>query len=184
MIILALIIIVLLFFAINILAIKKLNYIQVCITKQLLYPRQKIDASMVESISVPKTLLNNNIYLKCQDVYDKYVLINNHIGKGSFIYKDEVENIKFKADYPLTLLKENQVAFQINASNLETLNTTLMPFQRVDVYALINKSNEVISDVVFKNVRIIALYDLKISLFKDPLTNSYIKYYWQLMKDI
>lgn len=154
--------------SIDILAIKKLNLIDVCVAKKLLKPREKINEKNVYTTKMPKNFITSNIFFSCEDVVGKNVLINNFIAQGSYIYKDEVEELKDKKDFPLSLLKENQVAYHIDISNLEVMNNNIMLYQKIDCYATIRKDNETISDLVLENVRIIGLYDLK----SQPYINS------------
>lgn len=154
--------------SIDILALKKLNLIEVCVAKKLLKPREKISSHYLYATKLPKNYLPSNIYFSCDEVVGKNVLINNFIAQGSYIYKDEIEELHINADFPLSLLKKDQVAYQIDISNLEVLNNNLALYQHVDCYVTFKKENETISDLILENVRIIALYDLK----SQPYLNS------------
>lgn len=137
----------------------KLELVKVPISTYSLSKRTLIDESTYELIEVPKAYLNDEIITNGDYLLNKCVKIDYSIPKGSFFYKsalDDIDNIKDNLSYELD---EDEVAYDINANDLNANQAYLKEGMYVDVYLTINK-DKVISDLLINNLRIIGLYDI------------------------
>lgn len=138
------------------------NYlVEVPISKNLIENRTKIMLDDIVYIKVPKKMLQENIILDEKQIIGKYTLINTQIPRNSYFYQGVLEDIELSVDYPLSLLQDNQALFSLNDSDVEIGLTTLSNFHHVDIYFSAEESNVIYSDLLVRNVRVLALYDLQ-----------------------
>lgn len=138
---------------------RKLELVKVPVSTYSLSKRTIIDESTYELIEVPKSFLDEEVITNSDYLLNKCVKIDYSIPKGSFFYKsalDDIDNIKDNLSYELA---EDEVAYDINANDLNANQAYLKEGMYVDVYLTINK-DMVISDLLINNLRIIGLYDL------------------------
>ncbi len=138
---------------------RKLELVKVPVSTYSLSKRTIIDESTYELIEVPKSFLDEEVITNSDYLLNKCVKIDYSIPKGSFFYKsalDDIGNIKDNLSYELA---EDEVAYDINANDLNANQAYLKEGMYVDVYLTINKE-QVISDLLINNLRIIGLYDL------------------------
>lgn len=135
--------------------------VDVPVSNRTIDAREKILKQDIKYIKFPRNFIPENIILNEEDIIGKYNSINNQISRNSFFYQGEIELIEESVDYPLTLMKDNQIFYSLNENDIDSSLNILSTYQMVDIYLSLENQNVVESDLLIKNVKIIALYDLK-----------------------
>ncbi len=162
------IVLLLLFFTVTfIYCHKKLQLVDVYIAKYSLNNRTLISENEIEKVSVPKCYLNENVIINKEDITNKYVKINTLIPRGSFFYKDAIEDYESIKDKLNNELLDDEVNFDLNATSINVNQSYLTKGMYIDLYLTIDKNNKVLSDLLINNVRIIGLYDINHQEIKD-----------------
>lgn len=134
------------------------KYSTIYVASHQLYQRNQITIEDLEEIKVPRGIINDDIYTSKQDIIGKYVKLSYSIPKGSFIYKTSIEeDIK---DLANTLLKNNEVNYDIYTSDVKINTGNLNKNMYIDLYLTINNKDKPVSDLLISNARIIGLYDV------------------------
>lgn len=137
----------------------KLELIKVPVSSYNLSKRTLIDETTYEMIEVPKAYLNNEVVIDETYLVNKCVKIDSLVPKGSFFYKGNLEDVDNISDNLKYELKDDEVAYDISANDLNANQGYLKEGMYVDIYLTINK-DKVLSDLLINNLKIIGLYDL------------------------
>lgn len=133
------------------------EYTEVYVASHNISQRTCINIDDLKCIRVPKTMINEHMYTNKDDLINKYVKLSYAIPNGSFIYKESLEsNIK---DLANTLLKENEVTYDLFVSDIKMNTGHLNINMYLDLYLTIDKADKVISDLLLENCRIIGFFD-------------------------
>lgn len=147
-----------------------IGYTKVYIASHQLSQRKQIDEDDLIEIEVPKDYLNDDIYINKEDILNKFVKLSYSIPKGSFIYKGAVEsNI---GDYANTLLKNNEVNYDIYTNDTKINTANLAKNMYIDIYLTIENKDNPISDLILSNARITGLYDSDSKPIQDYDNNN------------
>lgn len=144
----------------------KLKMTTVYITKYTLPNRTLISDDELEEVKVPLAYLSDEVILNKEDIIGKYVKINTSIPKGSFFYKESLDDYELIKDNLNSDLLAGEVAFDISANHIKANQAYLNKGIYVDVYLTISK-DRVISDLLINNVKVIGLYDASRQEIKD-----------------
>lgn len=135
----------------------KIGYTKVYVATHQLAQRSLLTEDDIKEIEIPKEYLTDDIYSNSEEIINKYVKLSYSIPKGSFIYKGAIESdIK---DLANTLLKENEVNYDIYTSDIKINTANLNKNMYIDLYLTINNKDKPISDLLLSNARITGLYD-------------------------
>ncbi len=146
-----------LYFGIDAYTNYKIGYTNVYVASHQISQRTKISEEDLTILKIPKDCIKNDVLINKEDIIDKYVKLSYSIPKGSFIYKSAIEeNIM---DYSNTLLKENEVNYDIYTSDVKINTANIANNMLVDIYLTINSKDKPVSDLLLSNVRITGLYD-------------------------
>lgn len=126
------------------------------IAKKDILPRTCISEEDLEEISVPSSLLTQQVVSKKKDIIGKYTDIQGKIPAGSFFYTSMLYDPEDLPDYPSTLLKQDQSIFQIQLESSQL--SFLSDNQRVDLYATLHTDHPV-TDIIIEHTRILAIQD-------------------------
>ena len=121
--------------------------------------REKIDKLYLKTILVPKAYVSDDIYLEEKDIVNKYTKLNVIVPKGSLFYKSLLEDFSDMKDSSHFLLEENQVTYDLNVREIDVNPANILKGMRCDLYFTLNRQ-EVISDLLIEDAKIIGLYDL------------------------
>lgn len=121
--------------------------------------REKIDKLYLNSILVPKAYISDDIYLEEKDIVDKYTKLNVTVPKGSLFYKSFLEDFSDMKDSSHFLLEDNQVTYDLYVKDIDVNPANILKGMRCDLYFTLNRQ-EVISDLLIEDAKIIGLYDL------------------------
>lgn len=134
-----------------------IGYTTVYVSSHQLSQRSKIKEEDLKELIVPKDFVLEDVYLKKEDILNKYVKLSYSIPKDSFIYKSAIEtNGK---DICNTLLMENEVSYDVFTNEVKVNSGTLSKNMMIDLYLTIPNNGKPISDLLLSNARIIGLYD-------------------------
>jgi len=119
--------------------------------------RSKINEDDIKIMKVPKYLVNDEILIKKNEIINHYVKLQEKIYANSLIHKSSIENNDEFNDYGNLLLKENESAYSIVMSSTEALSNNIKVGMSINLYLTIEENNKIISDLLFKNVRVIGV---------------------------
>lgn len=146
---------------------KELGLTKIVVASHTLSPRTKVTYEDLKEIEVPKAYLTENIYQYKEDIVNKYTLVDNYIFKNQMFFKESLEEEGDMSDYPIYLLDKGQVLYELEIDDIECSRNNLLSRQHVDIYLTVKDSKKVISDLLVKNVEIVAAYDVKGNSIKD-----------------
>lgn len=142
-------------------AVKKaIDYIEIPVAAKSIAPRTKIDESYIRMKRIPSALADGHIYQDKQDILNLWVKYSVTLAEGSFFYHEYLESAEVTADQPLLMLEPGQGVASLAVDLLSSAGNTLMPGQYVDiVFTSKDKRKPIISDVIFRSVRVLAVKD-------------------------
>lgn len=130
---------------------------KVYVASHNLFQRNKIEEKDLNEIYVPQMFINDDICIDKDEIVDKYVKLSYSIPKGSYIYSNAIEtDIK---DLAYTLLKKDEVSYDIYTSEVKINPGSLDKNMCLDLYLTISDKDKIISDLLISNLRIIGFYD-------------------------
>ena len=145
------------FFGIRFYTRYSIGYTKTYVASHHINQRTMISEQDLLEVEVPKDYLKDDVYLNKDDILNKYVRLSCSIPKGSLFYKSCLEtDIK---DLANTLLKENEVNYDIYTSNVKINTANLAKNMYIDLYLTINSKDKPVSDLLLSNARITGLYD-------------------------
>lgn len=165
---------VLILFALNVLlfdiAVKRsIDYIEIPVAAKMLASRSKIDESSFRMQRVPSALVEDNVIMDKNELIDRWVKYSVTLAEGSFFYKEYIDDASDSADYPQLMLKEGQGVASLAVDLMISAGNTLLPNQFVDiVFTSKDKRKPIISDVIFRSVRVLAVKDRNGLNMDDP----------------
>ncbi|MBQ0035643.1 MAG: hypothetical protein KBT35_01860 [Firmicutes bacterium] len=116
-------------------------------------------------IKIPKLYVREDFYDNKDDIVGKYVKLSYSIPKGSYIYKSAIED-DF-VDIAYSLLNKDEVSYDIYCNEVKINPGSLAKNMNLDIYLTIKNKEEVVSDLLISNLRIIGFYDIEGNLIKD-----------------
>lgn len=136
--------------------------VKVPVAKYEIMPRTKITKSMIRYIEVPKKAIQSSMLQKTSEIVGKISAIEGIIPKGSYFYKTVITKEEYLKDAPSLALKKGESAFSLPCNLIQSAGNSIVAFQHVDLYVTIeSKKEEVKSDVLLKNVRVLSIKDRK-----------------------
>lgn len=145
------------FFGIRFYTRYSIGYTKTYVASHHINQRTMISEQDLLEVEVPKDYLKDDVCLNKDDILNKYVRLSCSIPKGSLFYKSCLEtDIK---DLANTLLKENEVNYDIYTSNVKINTANLAKNMYIDLYLTINSKDKPVSDLLLSNARITGLYD-------------------------
>lgn len=145
------------FFGIRFYTRYSIGYTKTYVASHYINQRTMISEQDLLEVEVPKDYLKDDVYINKDDILNKYVRLSCSIPKGSLFYKSCLEtDIK---DLANTLLKENEVNYDIYTSNVKINTANLAKNMYIDLYLTINSKDKPVSDLLLSNARITGLYD-------------------------
>lgn len=121
--------------------------------------REKIDKLYLKTILVPKAYVSDDIYLEEKDIVNKYTKLNVIVPKDYLFYKSFLEDFSDMKDSSHLLLEDNQVTYDLYVKDIDVNPANILKGMRCDLYFTLNRQ-EVISDLLIEDAKIIGLYDL------------------------
>jgi Flp pilus assembly protein CpaB len=148
---------------------RSIDYIEVPVAAKSLLSRSKIDESSIRMQRVPSALIEDNVIVDKNEIIDLWVKYSVTLAPGSFFYKEYIEDANDSADYPQLMLNEGQGVASLAVDLLISAGNTLLPNQYVDiVFTSKDKRKPIISDVIFRSVRVLAVKDRNGLDMDDP----------------
>lgn len=145
------------FFGIRFYTRYSIGYTKTYVASHHINQRTMISEQDLLEVEVPKDYLKDDVYLNKDDILNKYVRLSCSIPKGSLFYKSCLEtDIK---DLANTLLKENEVNYDIYTSSVKINTANLAKNMYIDLYLTINSKDKPVSDLLLSNARITGLYE-------------------------
>ncbi|PKM87584.1 MAG: hypothetical protein CVU85_05555 [Firmicutes bacterium HGW-Firmicutes-10] len=139
---------------------RSIDYIEIPVAAVSIKPRSKLDASHIRMLRVPSAAIEGKVYLDKEEIIDKWVKYAVSIAPGSFFYHDYLEDSENSLDYPQLMLNNGQGVASLAIDLLISAGNTLLPNQYVDiVFTSKDKRKPIVSDVIFRSVRVLAVKD-------------------------
>lgn len=161
-----LLMIAIIYFGSDLLAIYKTGLTKTYIAKASLPQRTVITDDLLEEVKVPKEYVKDNAFVNKEEIIGKYVKLNSYIPKGSLFYKEALDDIESMKDSAHAELKDDEITFDLFAKKIAVNPAHLLKGMNVDLYLTINKK-ELESDLLISNAKIIGLYDVNNKEIKD-----------------
>lgn len=148
---------------------RSIDYIEIPVAAKMLSSRSKIDEFSFRMQRVPSALVEGNVITDKNELIDRWVKYSVTLAQGSFFYQEYIEDASDSADYPQLMLKEGQGVASLAVDLLISAGNTLLPDQFVDiVFTSKDKRKPIISDVIFRSVRVLAVKDRNGLNMDDP----------------
>lgn len=148
---------------------RSIDYIEIPVAAKMLSSRSKIDEFSFRMQRVPSALVEDNVIMDKNELIDRWVKYSVTLAEGSFFYKEYIEDASDSADYPQLMLKEGQGVASLAVDLMISAGNTLLPNQFVDiVFTSKDKRKPIISDVIFRSVRVLAVKDRNGLNMDDP----------------
>ncbi len=145
------------------------DYIEIPVASVLITPRTQISDSHIRMERVPSALVSDNVYSNTEDILDLWVKYSVTLAPGSFFYHEYVEVAENVGDHPQLMLEHGQGVASLAVDLLTSAGNTLYPGQFVDiVFTSKDKRKPIISDVIFRSVRVLAVKDRNGLDMSDP----------------
>lgn len=140
----------------------KLDLVEIVVAKQQIDVRTKIEKEMLETVQIPRVLINEECVLTMEEAIGKYTEIEGIIPKGSLLYRSMLFDESELPDYPALKLQKGQSVFSLSVDLIKSSGNTLTNNQLVDLYVTLTPKKETpITDVLLYGVRIINVVDRK-----------------------
>lgn len=136
---------------------KELELTSVYVSSHNLSQRSVISQEDIREVKLPKIYISETMITNKKDIIGKYVKLSHAIPTGSYIYVGALED-KI-ADYTHTLLKNNEVSYDLYTNEIKINPGSLGINMNLDLYLTINNQKNVVSDLLLSNVRIIGFFD-------------------------
>lgn len=141
---------------------REIGLIEIPVVKQVIFPRTKIEDSMIKMLEVPSSFVSDAMYTDKEDILNLYSDIQTMIPLGSPFYKSVLFNESELPDYPKILLKENQVVYTLDTNLVKLSGNSIVVNQKVDLITTYrNKNESPLVDVLVSSVRVIGVKDKK-----------------------
>lgn len=165
----ALILIVINFLLFDIAVKRSIDYIEIPVAAISIKPRTKIDESHIMMQKVPSSLVAGNIFTDKAEIIEQWVKYSVSISSGSFFFQEYLEEADKSQDYPQLMLSEGQGIASLAIDLLVSAGNTLVANQFVDiVFTSKDKRKPILSDVIFRSVRVLAIKDRNGIDMDDP----------------
>lgn len=165
----ALILIVINFLLFDIAVKRSIDYIEIPVAAISIKPRTKIDESHIMMQKVPSSLVAGNIFTDKAEIIEQWVKYSVSISSGSFFFQEYLEEADKSQDYPQLMLSEGQGVASLAIDLLVSAGNTLVANQFVDiVFTSKDKRKPILSDVIFRSVRVLAIKDRNGIDMDDP----------------
>lgn len=135
----------------------KMKMVEVPVTTHLLRQRTDISEDDYKLLKVPSFLISDEIVSDIKELDGKTIKNLSSLANHSFFYKSLLEEKKTTRDWPLSLLEDDEVAYDIFLNDIKANSAILIPGINIDLYLTTEKPVD--SALLFSNVPIIAAYD-------------------------
>lgn len=148
---------------------RSIDYIEVPVAAMSIKSRSKIDESYIRMQRVPSALIEGNVIVDKKEIINRWVKYSVTLAPGSFFFHEYIEEADDSTDYPLLMLSSGQGVASLAIDLLISAGNTLLPNQYVDiVFTSKDKRKPIISDVIFRSVRVLAVKDRNGLDMDDP----------------
>lgn len=138
-----------------------ISLVEVPFVINTIYPHQQVRSEDIEIREIPSYYVENNVWLKKDEIVGKYVDLQSKLVPGMLFYKHLLIDESAVQDLPMLLLKPNQSAFAYATDLYKSLGNSLEINQKVDLYfTYYDKSvKKTYVDCLVNRVRIIGIKD-------------------------
>ena len=138
----------------------KLDLMETYVAAHDIMPRTEISESDLRAVRIPGRYVQNLAVNTKEDIIGKYTEIQGMIPAGSPFYASMLHDAGEIPDHASAQLKENQVAFTMEADVSSV--SGMSAGQRADIFVTINpRSESPVTGCLLRNVRIIDIRDHK-----------------------
>lgn len=133
--------------------------------------RNLIEEEYLDVIQVPTYFLSDEVILDKNEIIGKYVKLNAYIPKGSYIYKEVLEDKDQMIDGLHFDLNKDEATYDLFVRDIKVNPAHLLKGMNVDLYLTVNRK-DIISDLLISGARITGLYDVNNKEIKNNNDNS------------
>lgn len=161
------------FLVFNIALRKEIDLVEIVVVNETIYPRTKIEDSMISFMEVPSSFITEQMYTKKDEVLNLYSDIQTVIPAKSPFYKEVLFEEKDLPDYPKILLNEDQVVYTVDTNLVKLSGNSIVVGQIVDLYTTYSdRKQSPLVDLLVSSVRVIGIKDKKGIDVTNPESNG------------
>ena len=148
---------------------RSIDLVEVPVASTRIHARSTIDESAIVMIKVPSAMISDRVIKDKNDIVDHWVKYSVTVAEGSFFYHEYIEEADESIDYPQLMLNDGQGVASLAVDLMISAGNTLLPNQFVDiVFTSKDKRKPIVSDVIFRSVRVLAVKDRNGLNMDDP----------------
>ena len=128
---------------------------------------------MVTFISVPKSMVSDNVLKGTGSIVDKYTAVNTVIPKGSMFYSDVLVEKEDLPDSAFVEVPVGQTPYALSVTSQSTYGNSIFPGNIIDVYMKATDENgQIIVGRLLEDVKVLAVKDnAGNNVFEDTTAN-------------
>ena len=163
----------LLYFGYNRTIKEQTNPVRIPVATQTIQPRTLITDEMVTFISVPKSMVSDNVLKGTGSIVDKYTAVNTVIPKGSMFYSDVLVEKEDLPDSAFVEVPVGQTPYALSVTSQSTYGNSIFPGNIIDVYMKATDENgQIIVGRLLEDVKVLAVKDnAGNNVFEDTTAN-------------
>ena len=163
----------LLYFGYNRTIKEQTNPVRIPVATQTIQPRTLITDEMVTFISVPKSMVSDNVLKGTGSIVDKYTAVNTVIPKGSMFYSDVLVEKEDLPDSAFIEVPVGQTPYALSVTSQSTYGNSIFPGNIIDVYMKATDENgQIIVGRLLEDVKVLAVKDnAGNNVFEDTTAN-------------
>ena len=138
----------------------KLNYINVLVSNQIIYPKTKLSEEMFYTIKIPNHNIYENYVKDFSEISNKFSSITQIINKDEIINYNFIDNSNIYDKDSFLLLNNEQTLYTLPIDILDSFGNSINLYQNVDLYGEIElDDHSIIIDLLLSNIRVLDIKD-------------------------
>ena len=138
----------------------KLDYINILVSKQEIYPKTKLSEDMFYTVKLPNHEIYNNYINDYNQISSKYSSLDQIIKKDELISHNYIDNNNVLNKDSFLTLNKGQTLYSLPIDVLESFGNKIDLYQNIDIYGELELDNgNIIIDLLISNIRVLDIKD-------------------------
>ena len=138
----------------------KLDYINILVSKQEIYPKTKLSEDMFYTVKLPNHEIYNNYISDYNQISSKYSSLDQIIKKDELISHNYIDNNNVLNKDSFLTLNKGQTLYSLPIDVLESFGNKIDLYQNIDIYGELELDNgNIIIDLLISNIRVLDIKD-------------------------
>ena len=138
----------------------KLDYINILVSKQEIYPKTKLSEDMFYTVKLPNHEIYNNYINDYNQISSKYSSLDQIIKKDELISHNYIDNNNVLNKDSFLTLNKGQTLYSLPIDVLESFGNKINLYQNIDIYGELELDNgNIIIDLLISNIRVLDIKD-------------------------